>query len=208
MGYTASRAFITTRGEGLTRRFHNVKKSDRWEKYRALFLSGFLLLFLSACATQRYQGPISGLSADARITETSALGKVIEHLDLAPYSGKKIFLDVVTLTERYTERSPEEAFIHSWLIEKLVEQGIRIVSSEADADLRFTARARALGVDRTRRDLPLIYYAEITRALADFHFVLYDLKEERILSSFDRVGRASLRESFWFYMIGPFRTVK
>ena len=171
-------------------------------------LLSILLLFLSACATQRYQGPISGLSANAQITETSALGKVIKHLDLTPYSGKKIFLDVVTLTERYTERSPEENFIHSWLTEKLIEQGVQIVPAQADADLRLTVRARALGVDRTRRDLPFIYYAEITRALADFHFALYDLKAARLLATFDRVERASLRESFWFYMIGPFRTVK
>jgi hypothetical protein len=171
-------------------------------------LSIFLLLFLSACATQRYQGPISGLSANAQITETMALGKVIEPLDFAPYSGKKIFLDVVTLTERFTERSPEETFIHSWLAERLMEQGIQVAPSEADADLRLTARARAFGVDRIRRDLPLIYYAEIIRGLADFHFALYDLKEARLLTTFDRVGKASLRESFWFYMIGPFRTVK
>lgn len=188
--------------------FHRGKGAGRSKGAAAPLLSILLLLFLSACATQRYQGPISGLSANAQITQTSALGKVIERLDLTPYSGRKIFLDVVTLTERYTERSPEEAFIHSWLAEKLAEQGVRIVSSPAEADLRLTARARAIGVDRIRRDFPLIYYAEITRALADFHFVLYDLKEERLLAAFDRVGRASLRESFWFYMIGPFRTVK
>jgi hypothetical protein len=189
------------------RRHHQGRGGGR-SKAGIFCLLSLFLLFLSACATQRYQGPISGLSANSQITETVALGKVIEHLDFAPYSGKKIFLDVVTLTERFTERSPEESFIHSWLAEKLVAQGIQVVSSEADADLRLTARARAFGVDRVRRDLPLIYYAEIIRGLADFHFALYDLKEGRLIDTFDRVGKASLRESFWFYMIGPFRTVK
>lgn len=171
-------------------------------------ISIFFLIFLPACATQRYQGPVSGISANAQITETLALGRMIDRLDLKEYSGQKVFLDVVTLTERLTERSPEETFIHSSLSEKLFEQGVRVVSSEADADLRLTARARAFGVDRIRRDLPFIYYAETIHGWADFHFALYDLKEDRVIATFDRVARASLRESFWLYMIGPFRTVK
>ncbi|NKE72903.1 hypothetical protein [Candidatus Manganitrophus noduliformans] len=188
--------------------FHNGKRIMCSRGAVSPVLSIFLLFFLSACATQRYQGPVSGLSANSQIIETVALGKVVDRLDLGAYSGKKIFLDVVTLTERFTERSPEETFIQSWIAEKLVEQGVRVVSSEADADLRLTARARAFGVDRVRRDLPLIYYAEVVRGLADFHFALYDLKEARLVTTFDRVGKASLRESFWFYMIGPFRTLK
>ncbi len=170
-------------------------------------LTLFLLFLLSACATERYQGPISGISANAQLTETLALGKVVDRLDFSGYSGKKAFLNVVTLTERLTERSPEEAFIHSWLTEKLTEQGVRVVLSETEADLRLTARARAFGVDRIRRDLPFIYYAEVTRGLADFHFALYDLKEERLLTTFDRFESVSVRESFWFYIIGPNRTV-
>lgn len=186
---------------------HRREKSGRAERRGLRVLSLFFLLFLSACATERYQGPISGISANAQLTETLALGKVVDRFDLSGYSGKKVFLDVVTLTERLTERSPEEAFIHSWLTEKLSEQGVRVVLSEAEADLRLTARARAFGVDRMRRDLPFIYYAEITRGLADFHFALYDLKEARLLTTFDRFEKVSVRESFWFYMIGPFRTV-
>lgn len=189
-------------------RFYISEKICRSEGAALRALSIFLFLFLSACATERYQGPASGLSANAQIAQTSALGRVVDRLDFGAYSGKTVFLDVVTLTERLTERSPEEAFIHSWITEKLRDQGLRVVPSEADADLRLTARARAFGVDRIRRDLPLIYYAEVTRALADFRFTLYDLAAARLLATFDRVERVSLRESFWFYIIGPIRTVE
>lgn len=187
--------------------FHKGKRIVSLKEAVSPVLAVFLLLFISACATERYQGPVSGISANAQLTQTLALGKVVDRLDFSGYSGKKVFLDVVTLTERLTERSPEEAFIHSWLTEKLFDQGVRVVDAEADADLRLTVRARAFGVDRIRRDLPFIYYAEVTRGLADFHFALYDLKEERLLATFDRFERVSVRESFWFYIIGPNRTV-
>jgi hypothetical protein len=163
-------------------------------RFTALFLLFFLIL--TACATKRYEGPISGVASDAQRVMSSALGKATEHLDLSAYK-EKVFLDVVTLTPRVGTNSPEEKFIQSWLEEKLAHDGVKTVSSLSEADLRLVVLAKVFGVDRRRRDLILLYYSEKTMGQVQLHMTFYEQSTGRLLASQDAEGLAEYSEVFW-----------
>ena len=175
-------------------------------RFTAFFLS--LFLTLSACATKRYEGPISGVASDAQRVMSSALGRATEHLDFSAYKDRKVFLDVVTLTPRTGTNSPEEKFIQSWLEEKLAQHGVKAVTSLSKADLRLVILAKIFGVDRRRRDLILLYYSEKTMGQVQLHMTFYEQSTGRLLASEDAQGLAEYSEVFWLYIFGPFRSQK
>jgi hypothetical protein len=171
-------------------------------RHAAIFL--FPLLILTACATKRYAGPVSGVASDVQETLSSALGKAAQGLNFSAQSGRRVFLEVVTLTPRIGMHSPEENFIQSWLEEKLALDKVKVVSSLGNADLRLVVLAKVFGVDRRRRDLFPIYYSEKTTGQVQLHLTFYDQPTGRLLSSEDATGFAEYSEVFWFYMFGPF----
>jgi hypothetical protein len=179
-------------------------------RYGIRFVPFFLLLFLvlNACATKRYEGPVSGVASDAQRAMSSALGKATAHLNFSAYKGRKVFLDVVTLTPRIGRNSSEENFIQSWLEEKLVQDGVKAVSSLREADLRLVVLGRVFGVDRRRRDFIPIYYSEKTIGQVQLHLTFYEQSTGRLLASEDTEGLAEYSEVFWFYMFGPFPSQK
>jgi len=175
-------------------------------RFAAILLPLFLIL--TACATKRYEGPISGVASDAQRVMSSALGRATEHLNFNDYKDKKVFLDVVTLTPRFGTNSPEEKFIQSWLEEKLAQDGVKTVSSISEADLRLVVLARIFGVDRRRRDFILLYYSEKTMGQVQLHMTFYEQSTGRLLASEDAQGLAEYSEVFWLYIFGPFRSEK
>jgi len=176
---------------------------------RLIRFSAFLLpvfLLLTACATKRYVGPVSGVASDIQRTLGSALGKATEHLNFSAYRDKKVFLEVVTLTPRAGMHSPEENFIQSWLEEKLIQNGVKAVSSLSEADLRLVVLGKVFGVDRRRRDLFPFYYSEKTTGQVQLHLTFYEQPTGRLLASEDTAGSAEYSEIFWIYMFGPTRS--
>jgi hypothetical protein len=177
-------------------------------RYGIRFAASLLPLFLilTACATKRYEGPISGVASDAQRVMSTALARATKDLDFTSYKNRKVFLDVVTLTPRVGANSPEEKFIQSWLEEKLAQSGVKTVSSVRDADLRLVVLAKIFGVDRRRRDLILLYYSEKTMGQVHLHLTFYERATGRLLASQDIQGLAEYSEVFWLYIFGPFRS--
>jgi len=178
-------------------------------RYGIRFVPFSLLLFLilTACATKRYEGPVSGIASDVQWAMSSALGKATERLNFSAYKGRKVFLDVVTLTPHSGMNSPEENFIQSRLKEKLARDGVKAVTSLGEADLRLVILGRVFGVDRRRRDLFPIYYSEKTTGQVQLHLTFYEQPTGRLMASEDTEVSAEYSESFWiFYIIGPFRS--
>ncbi len=171
-------------------------------------LIGFIFILTAACATKRYGGPTMGRSADSQFTPADALGKALQSASFEKYRGKKIWIEVYSLTERTGEESPEERFLRSWISERFVSQGGRLAPSKDQADILLDVKARVFGVHQTRRDLILLYYSETTHGLVDLHFTYYEKESGRILQTEDWKGEALYREYYIFYMIGPFKSSK
>ena len=171
-------------------------------------LIGFIFILTAACATKRYGGPTMGRSADSQFTPADALGKALKSVSFEKYRGKKLWIEVYSLTERTGEESPEERFLRSWISEKFVSEGGRIAPSKNQADILLDVKARVFGVHQTRRDFILLFYSESTYGMVDLHFTYYEKESGKILQTEDLKGEARYREYYIFYMIGPFKSSK
>lgn len=167
-----------------------------------------ILILASGCATERYIGPTHGRSAGFQIATTNAFGKVLNKISFDLYQGKDVYIEVFTLTERYADKSPEEEYIKSWIAEKVVQNGGRVVDSETNGDIKLSILARSIGINKTRRDLLPIYYGELTKGIVDLHITAYDTKKNIILFTSDEKDTSTYREAYFFYMIGPFVFIK
>ena len=167
---------------------------------------------VSGCATTRYQGPTNARSADFQVATSEALSRALESMNTEPYRGRTVFVEVFSLTEKSTRESSEESFIRSSIEGVLRSAGV-VVASSSDvggdgADIRLSVRARAIGVNKTRRDLAFIYYSETTSGVADLHLAAFDTATSTIVHSEDLMGAVHYKQVYWLYMIGPFGSVK
>ena len=169
---------------------------------------GLVLFLASACATKRYGGPSMGRSADSQFTPVDALEKALKTASFDRYQGKAVYVEVFTLTDRTGLESSEEHFLRSWLGEKLVSQGAKVVRARAQADVLLEVRARVFGVHQTRRDFIPLVYMESTQGMADLHLTFYDRDTGKILQTEDLKGEARYRETYILYMIGPLKSTK
>jgi hypothetical protein len=149
-----------------------------------------------------------GRSADSQFTPADALEKALKSSSFEKYRGKKVWIEVYSLTERTGEESPEERFLRSWISEKFVSQGARVAPSKDQADIWLEVKARVFGVHQTRRDFIFFFYSESTHGLVDLHFTYYEKDSGNILNTEDLKGEARYREYYIFYIIGPFKSVK
>jgi hypothetical protein len=169
---------------------------------------GLILFLAPACATKRYEGPTMGRSADSQFTASDALERALGSASFALCRGKKVWIEVFSLTERTGEESAEERFLRSWLAEKLLSHGARIAPLKNESDIILDVKARVFGVNQTRRDFILLLYMEITHALVDLHLSFYERESGKILGTQDLKGEVRYREYYIFYMIGPIRSTK
>ena len=66
-------------------------------------LIGFIFVLTVSCATKRYGGPTMGRSADSQFTPADALEKALKSSSFEKYRGKKVWIEVYSLTERTGE---------------------------------------------------------------------------------------------------------
>jgi len=171
-------------------------------------LIGLIFFLTASCATKRYGGPTMGRSADSQFTPVDALEKALKSASFEKYRGKKLWVEVYSLTERTGEESPEERFLRSWISEKFVSQGARVAPSKDQADILLEVKARVFGVHQTRRDFILLYYSESTYGMVDLHLTYYEKESGKILQTEDLKGEARYLEYYIFYIIGPFKSIK
>jgi len=172
-------------------------------------LSVCLVAFLAfACATKRYWGPSMGRSADSQFTPADALEKALKTASFEKYRGKKIWVEVYSLTDRIGDKSAEEEFLLSWMNEKLVSQGAVVVSSKDRSEILIEVKARVFGVHQTRRDFIPLYYSESTKGIVDLHLTFYDQSTGKIVQLEDLKGESSYREYYLLYMIGPIKSME
>jgi acetylglutamate synthase len=160
----------------------------------------------AGCATKIYQGPTSGRAAEAQIAVATSADRAFEHLELRAAAGKKVLVQVFGLTDRTEGESPEEAYVHGILNEKLLREGAQLASGLDDAQVLLTCSLRSAGVDVTRRDVPLIYNHHTFRALTSARVVAYSLQNKianAILFAQPVEAQAIYRETYIFYIFGP-----
>lgn len=173
-----------------------------------LFLILLAAFLLSACATKRYEGPVSGRSADSQLATSYALDKVISSTSLTALAAKRVYIQAFSLTERAgEERSPEELLLLAWFSEKLRRDGAQVVERKEEAEIVLSIMAKAIGVDVVRRDFPFIIYVESTRGRVDLHLVAFD-PHGQILFTQDRKEKVTFRELYLFYLIGPITWIR
>jgi len=182
------------------------RKFFRFGKWTLLI--GLIFFLTAACATKRYWGPTMGRSADSQFTPADALEKALKSASFEKYRGKKIWIEVYSLTERTGEESPEERFLRSWIGEKFVAQGARVATSRDQADISLEVKARVFGVHQTRRDFIPLFYAESTHGIVDLHLTYYEKESGKIMQTEDLKGEARYLEYYILYMIGPFKSIK
>lgn len=170
----------------------------------ACLLAAVLAASIAAgCATRRYVGPTTGRSADMQKATSLALEDALRTVSFAKIAGKKCFVEVVSLAESRAGESPENAVIRGMLAERLVRDGVFVVSGHEDAEVRLSVRARSLGVNTVRRDFPPLYYRETTTGTCDLHATVYAVPGWTTLDQWDARGKVHLAQSYWFYIVGP-----
>jgi hypothetical protein len=181
-------------------------KLFRWGIWALLI--GFIFLLTAACATKRYWGPSMGRSADSQFTPVDALEKALKSVSFEQFRGKKVWIDVYSLTERTGEESAEERFLRSWLSEKMISQGVKVTSPRDPYEILVDVKARVFGVHQTRRDFIPLVYAESTQGIVDLHLTFYERESGKILRTEDLKGEARYLEYYILYMIGPIKSIK
>jgi hypothetical protein len=177
--------------------------------YSLRILSICLIAFLAfACATKRYWGPSMGRSADSQSTPAAALEKALKTASFEQYRGKKIWVEVYSLTDRIGDKSAEEEFLLSWMNEKLVSQGAAVASSKDQSEILIEVKARVFGVSQTRRDFIPLFYSESTKGIVDLHLTSYDQRSGKIVQVEDLKGESSYREDYILYMFGPIKSIQ
>jgi hypothetical protein len=171
-------------------------------------LIGLIFFLTAACATKRYWGPSMGRSADSQFTPVDALEKALKSVSFEQFRGKKVWIDVYSLTERTGEESPEERFLRSWLSEKMIAQGVKVAPTHGQYEILLDVKARVFGVHQTRRDFIPLVYAESTHGIVDLHLTFYERESGKILHTEDLKGEARYLEYYILYMIGPIKSIK
>ena len=185
----------------------NRKRNFMFRSLRILFIC--LIAFLAfACATKRYWGPSMGRSADSQFTPADALEKALKTASFEKYRGKKIWVEVYSLTERIGDKSAEEEFLLSWMKEKLVSQGAVVASTRDRSEILMEVKARVFGVHQTRRDFIPLFYGELTTGIVDLHLTFYDQNTGKIVQVEDLKGETNYREYYILYMIGPIKSME
>ena len=175
-----------------------------------LRLAAALVLLLGAgCATKIYQGPTTGRAADAQIAISASTERALLKLDVSKLKGRRVKIEVYALTERLERDSPEEAYVRSILVEKLLTGGAQLAEKLEDAETLLAVTLRAAGVDIIRRDLFIFYNHHTFRALTSARIVAYDVSNgvsTRIAHQQQVSAGAVYRETYWLSFIGPFFT--
>ncbi len=182
-----------------------ARKKTRIRK-RFLFAVLFCLLVPSGCATKRYVGPTSGRSADMQRGITYSLDNIIRGFSFSSYAGKACFLEVVSLAENFGGVSPENEMIGALFAEQFARDGVRRVAESGKADLHMIVRARTIGVNVIRRDLPFLIYRETTRAVVDLRMTLISVPDGKIIEQEDSARAYFLAQTYWLYIFGPFES--
>ena len=173
-----------------------------------VLLIGFIFLLSAGCATKRYWGPSMGRSADSQFTPVDALEKALKSVSFEQFRGKRVWIDVYSLTERSGEESAEERFLRSWLSEKMIAQGVKVAPTHGQHEILLDVKARVFGVHQTRRDFIPLVYAESTQGIVDLHLTFYEKESGKILRTEDLKGEARYLEYYILYMIGPIKSIK
>jgi hypothetical protein len=183
------------------------KRNFVFHGLRILFIC--LLAFLAfACATKRYWGPSMGRSADSQFTPADALEKALKTASFERYRGKRVWVEVYSLTDRIGDKSAEEEFLLSWMNEKLVSQGAIVAPSKDQSEILVEVKARVFGVHQTRRDFIPLVYAEVTKGMVDLHLTSYEQTSGKIIHTEDLKGETRYREYYILYMIGPIKSME
>lgn len=131
-------ASLPPRGLGLGRKPNPARRG-----WRACALA-LAALLLGACTTVRETQP--DRTATEQLLISAAAERAIERLDLGIAPGTKVVIHAQNLD------SYDEGYVISTLRDRLLREGIRTVSQEADADLIVEVRSGALSIDE-RSDL-------------------------------------------------------
>jgi hypothetical protein len=173
-----------------------------------LRMAAVLLLALgSGCATKIYQGPTSGRAADAQTAIAVSSERAFNKLDVSKLKGRRVLVQVYGLTERFERDSPEEAYVRSLLVEKLLTAGAQLTDDVEKAQAILAVTLRAAGVDVIRREVFLIYVHHTFRALTSARVAAYDVTDKvatRVAFQQEVAGGAIYREKYWLSFIGPF----
>ena len=169
-----------------------------------------LLLAGAGCATKIYQGPTSGRAAEAQIAVATSADRAFEPLDVKALAGKRVLIQVFGLTDRLEGESPEEAYVHGILNERVLRGGGMLSSSLDDAQVLLTCSLRASGVDIIRRDFPLFYNHHTFRGLTSASVVAYTLTNKvatGLIGPAQQLrAEAIYREIYIFYVFGPIQS--
>jgi hypothetical protein len=176
-----------------------------------LIVAASLVALASGCATKIYQGPTSGRAAEAQIVIAASADRAFGPLDVKTLAGKRLLVEVYGLTERLDRDSPEEAYVRSLLVEKLLSSGAQLAATLEDADVLVAVTLRSAGVDVIRRDFPFIYNHHTFRGLTSARVVAYNLTAgaggakvaSKVLFSQKLEAEAIYREIYIFYVFGP-----
>jgi hypothetical protein len=160
----------------------------------------------AGCATKVYIGPTSGRGAEPQLAISLSAERAFAALDVAPYRGKRVAVEVYGLTERLERDSPEEAFVRGLLVERLLRGGAMVAASRDDADMLMAVTLRSAGVDVVRRDFPPVYHHTTFEGVTSAQVIGYVLrgKAATAIASIARCeGTAIYREIYLFYIVGP-----
>jgi hypothetical protein len=173
-------------------------------------VAAFLALLASAgCASKIYIGPTSGRGAEQQLAVSTSAHRAFRGFDVEPLRGRAVAVEVYGLADKLEGLSPEEGFVRSLLVRRLVESGARVVEARSEADTLVSVSLDAAGVDVIRRDFPPIYHHTTFRGLTRGRLVVYTLREGSVVASTSASpfsGEAIFRESYIFYVFGPIDT--
>ena len=165
----------------------------------------FLALLSAGCATKVYIGPGTGVSAESQLVLSRTLEDTLDRLSLGSFAKKRVLLRIFGSSQT-VGIAPSHTLIWSLLAERLAKNGAALVNKNPDVLLYLSVAI--CGVDVVRRDLIPFYHHTNFRATVDLRLAAYDPVTMVLVGKVQRT-RASwcYREKYWFYIIGPYRSL-
>lgn len=170
------------------------------------FVGVCMVVLLCGCATKVYVGPGTGISAESQLVLSRSLSDVIDRLDFSKFKGKRVRVELFGMG-RILGARPTQTLIYSLLLEKILEDGL-LLEDDHSAEIFLAVSVRVAGVDVVRRDLPPFYHHTSFRGCVSLRTVAYDTDNYRIMDTQDVTAEYRYREHYWFYIIGPYRSIR
>jgi len=147
--------------------------------------------------------PMGIRSSTQQMLVAEATKEAFKTMDLTDLQGKKVYLDVNTLSQRNSDESPEETYISSHLGNELLKVGAVVVQEETAADVALIVNATA-GADFVYKEIPIILFTYLTKGCVSYKAILYKLPERKILSMKEGKDEQEYKETYVLGFIGPF----